>query len=108
MIGNVGKKQKIYLRFSDNGDSELNLKQERNKKRKMTDHTDGYDDPPILSLALTLGLSISLPIVGAALVGNYLVTRYNISSKVTAILIAIGSVIGISNLIIIIIKSNKK
>ena len=52
----------------------------------------------VFSLASNLGLSISLPIAGGALLGSFLDNKFNTSPRMTLSLIFLGIFIGAANI----------
>lgn len=55
----------------------------------------------MISLASELGFSISLPIAGGAILGQYLDNKFNTSPRMTLSLIFLGLFIGAANIYII-------
>ncbi len=62
----------------------------------------------MISLVSQLGLSISLPIVGGAFLGQFLDDKFHLYPKMTLSLIFLGVIISVSNVYFMIKKLDKE
>ena len=93
--------KKKTLQFDENKNLKIveeDIKQHREEKNKSNSAT---------ALASELGFSISLPIVGGALLGQFLDNKLNSTPRMTLSLVFIGLFLGIVN-IYLIIRDNSK
>lgn len=61
-----------------------------------------------IALVSNLGLSISLPIIAGAFVGNFLDTKLKLSPVITLSLILLGVILGISNMFFLLKEESKR
>jgi len=92
------EREKTYLRFNEN--KRLRAVSERKLSKSKSDKQDKF--LPVVSLATEFGFSISLPIVGGAVLGQFLDNKLNLAPKMTLSLIFLGLFIGIANIYLII------
>lgn len=72
--------------------------EEENKKKTKENCKDKEKFYKVLSNSLELGFSISLPIVGGVLLGNYLDGRFNSHPKLTLSLLFCGLILSALNI----------
>lgn len=87
--------QRKVLRFTEINSLKEETVEVKSKKGRISQNNKFT---AILSLATGLGLSIALPIVGGAFVGNLLDTKFNSSPRITLSLIFFGLFIGVANI----------
>lgn len=67
--------------------------EEEDKKKRKENYKDKKKFYRVLSNSLGLGFSISLPIVGGVLLGNYLDSRFNTHPKLTLFFLFFGLIL---------------
>lgn len=98
----MAKKLRKVLRFGS--DKKLEVFEEEETPKEDNSRSKFYI---MISLVTELGLSISLPIAGGAILGQYLDNKFGTSPRITLSLIFFGLFIGSAN-IYFIIKENSK
>lgn len=99
----VGKKRKV-LRFTK---ERLLEESEEVEKPKEDEETRKSRFLAMISLASELGFSISLPIAGGAILGQFLDNKFNTSPRLTLSLIFFGLFLGVTNIYYIMKESEE-